>query len=178
MIQLGAKRIVIKKGDITQETTDAIVNPANSSLMHGGGAALAIAVKGGAEIQRQSNKIIKKIGKVPTGKAVITDAGQLPCKFVIHTVGPIWGEGDEAAKLKKAILSSLTMAELYNLKSISIPAVSSGVYGFPKAECAKILLATAIEFLKQPDIGLNEIVMCNHDEQTTRLFLEQEKLLG
>jgi len=177
MIAVANNRIIIKQGDITEEKTDAIVNPANSLLRHGGGAARAIAVKGGPIIQQQSNEIIKRIGSLPVGKAVVTDAGNLPCKFVIHTVGPQWGEGDEPRQLKKAILSVLTMAELYNLRSVSMPAVSSGVFGFPKPLCAQILLETAVEFLKQEDIDLQEIVMCNRDDETYQIFLQQEEIL-
>ncbi len=177
MIKIGNRCISVKKGDITQEKTDAIVNPANSKLMHGGGAAKAIVVNGGHEIQQQSNAIIRKIGSLPVGKAVITDAGSLLCKFVIHTVGPQMGEGNEPAKLKKAVLNSLRLADLYNLKSISLPAISSGIFGFPKPECAKILLETTREFLQNNDTSLQEVVMCNYDEETFRIFLEQERCL-
>lgn len=175
MINIDGKQIIIKRGDITAEETDAIVNPANSLLRHGGGAAKSIAVKGGPTIQSQSNEIIRKIGMVSVGRAVITDAGNLLCKFVIHCVGPQWGEGNEAAKLKQAVVSSLTLAELYNLKSISMPAISSGVFGFPKLECAKILLETASEFLKRDDTNLEQIVMCNYDDETYQIFLAQVK---
>ena len=171
MIHIDGKNISIKQGDITAETTDAIVNPANSQLLHGGGAARAIAVKGGPVIEEQSRRLIDRIGEVPTGKAVMTDAGRLPCKFVIHTVGPVWGEGDEPEKLRRAVWNVLTLAELYNLRSVSMPAISSGVFGFPKPLCAEILLATAAEFLKQPAVSLNEVVMCNHDRQTTEIFM-------
>ena len=175
MIRIGDKKIHIKMGDITQETTDAIVNPANSQLMHGGGAARAIAVKGGAVITEQSRRLIERIGEVPVGKAVITDAGQLPCKFVIHTVGPVWGEGDEPAKLRRAVWNVLTLAELYNLRSVSMPAISSGVYGFPKPLCAEILLETTMRFLQQPDVGLMEVVLCNFDRETVDIFLAAER---
>ena len=171
MICIDGKNIHIKQGDITAETTDAIVNPANSQLLHGGGAARAIAVKGGPVIEEQSRRLIERIGEVPTGKAVMTDAGRLPCKFVIHTVGPVWGEGDEPEKLRRAVWNVLTLAELYNLRSVSMPAISSGVFGFPKPLCAEILLATAAEFLKQPAVKLSEVVMCNHDRQTTEIFM-------
>ena len=177
MIYVGNKKIHIKQGDITAETTDAIVNPANSQLMHGGGAARMIAMKGGPVINEQSRRLIERIGQVPAGKAVMTDAGNLPCKFVIHTVGPIWGEGDEPAKLHRAIWSVLTLAELYNLRSVSMPAVSSGIFGFPKQLCAEILLDAAIKFLQQPDIDLTEVVMCNFDQATVEVFLAVEKKL-
>lgn len=175
MITIGTKQIIIKQGDITVEATDAIVNPANSGLQHGGGAAAAIVRAGGVVIQEQSDELIRKIGLVPVGKAVITDAGSLPCKFVIHTVGPRWGEGDEPAKLQRAVLNSLVLADLYNLKSISLPAISSGIFGFPKPECAKIIIQTCADFLHQPDISLQQVVLCNHDEETYLIFLEQEQ---
>ncbi|WP_333861119.1 macro domain-containing protein [Clostridium sp.] len=174
MIQIGSKKILIKRGDITKEDSDAIVNPANSALQHGGGAALAISRAGGPKIQSDSNELIKKIGNLPVGKAVITYGHNLNCNFVIHTVGPIMGEGNEDEKLKKAIKNVLNLAESYNLNSISIPAVSSGIFGFPKERCAKILLETSVEFLKREDIDLKTIIMCNHDEQTTDLFLKEE----
>lgn len=177
MICVGDKEIHIKQGDITAETSDAIVNPANSQLMHGGGAALAIARKGGRVIDEQSHSLIRRIGEVPVSKAVMTDAGELPCKFVIHTVGPIWGEGDEPAKLRQAVWNVLTLAELYNLRSVSMPAISSGIYGFPKPLCAQILLTAAQEFLLQPEISLKKMVMCNFDLATVEVFLEAEKKL-
>lgn len=176
MIKIGDKIIRIKQGNITAETTDAIVNPANSELMHGGGAALAIARAGGPVINAQSTSLIRRIGEVPVSKAVVTDAGQLPCKFVIHTVGPIWGEGDEPAKLRRAVWNVLTLAELYNLRSVSLPAISSGIYGFPKPLCAEILLDTTQKFLSQPDIGLQEVVMCNFDSATVEIFQTAAKV--
>ena len=176
MTEIGHRHLLVKKGNIAEEASDAIVNPANCRLIHGGGAARAIVVKGGSGIQRQSDEIIKKIGTLPVGKAVITDAGALPCKFVIHTVGPQMGEGKEAEKLKKAVISSLQIADLYNLKSISMPAISSGIFGFPKPECARILLETAAEFLQKPDISIETIVMCNYDDETFQIFLQQEAM--
>lgn len=175
MIKIGNKTLIIKQGDLTKENTDAIVNPANGELRHGGGAAGAIVKAGGMQIQKDSNNLIKKIGTIPTGKSVITDAHNLPCKFIIHTVGPKFGEGDEEIKLKKAVLTALNLAESYNLKSISMPAISSGIFGFPKDKCADILIHTSIEFFKTEDLGLETIVMCNYDDETYNIFLEKEK---
>ena len=177
MISVGEKKIHIKQGDITAETSDAIVNPANSQLMHGGGAARAIAVKGGSVINEQSRRLIERIGTVPVSKAVLTDAGELPCKFVIHTVGPVWGEGDEEGKLRRAVWNVLTLADLFNLESISMPAISSGVFGFPKALCAQILLDTTVKFLQQPYVTLSDVVMCNFDRETVEVFLAAEHTL-
>jgi len=170
LVLTNGKRIIVKKGDITLETVDAIINPANSKLIHGGGAAKAIALKGGLEIITQSKEIITKIGYLPVGKAVITHGGSLPTKFVIHTVGPKMGEGDESNKLIKAVLNSLTLAELYNLRTVSMPAISSGIFGFPKYLCAEIILKTTYHFLMQPDIKLEAVTMCNHDEETYTFF--------
>ncbi|AYF54295.1 macro domain-containing protein [Clostridium botulinum C] len=175
MIKIGNKEIVIKKGDITNESSDAIVNAANGMLKHVGGVAAAIVKKGGREVQEESNKIVRKEGIIPVGGAVITRGYKLPCKYIIHTVGPRMGEGDEEIKLKNAILSALCLAEQHNLKSLSIPAVSSGIFGFPKERCANILINTAIEFLKTSAKSIERIIMCNFDDKTYEVFLNEEK---
>lgn len=176
MVKVKDKEIIIKQGDITNESSDAIVNPANGMLKHAGGVAAAIVKKGGREIQEESNKLIRKEGIILAGGAVITKGYNLPCKYVIHAVGPRIGEGDEEKKLKNAVLSALCLAEQHNFESISIPAISSGIFGFPKEECANILMSTSIEFLKTSAKSLKKIVMCNYDEETYKIFLEQEKL--
>src|ERR687897_3420493 len=137
------KLIHLIKGDITEQNVDVVVNPANSFLKHGGGVAAAIVRKGGYIIQKESDKI----GFVPVGSSVITIAGRLPCKAVIHTVGPIMGEGDEDTKLRKAVRSRLVLASEGKFKSISITAISSGIFGFPKDKCAEILVEEAKNFL-------------------------------
>lgn len=175
MILNNGKEILVKKGDITEEYTDAIVNPANGQLIHAGGAAKAIVIKGGNEIQRQCSLIVRKIGMIPAGKAVITGGGKLPCKFVIHTVGPKMGDGNEDFLLGKAVRSALTLAELYNLRSVSMPAISSGIFGFPKERCAEILISTAKGFLLKNDINIKTVVMCNYDEETYQIFLKKIK---
>lgn len=174
----NGKTIIVKQGDITDEAADAIVNPANSRLVHGGGAARAIAAKGGEEIERQSRELIAKIGQLPVGHAVITGGGRLPAKFVIHTVGPQMGEGDEDRKLAQAAESVLTLGELYNLRTLSLPAISSGIFGFPKDRCAAILLRTARSFLLRPGVQLQTITMCNYDEETCRHFEAALAALG
>ena len=168
---INGKQLIIKKADITTEISDAIVNPANSNLIHGGGAAKAIVLKGGDQIINQSKSIIRRIGRLPVGKAVITDAGNLPSKFVIHAVGPQMGEGNEEVKLEKTVWNILTIANSYNLRTISIPAISSGIFGFPKNHCARILLKVTLEFLKQPEVSLEKVVMCNHDDETYDIFI-------
>jgi len=164
--------IRLVQGDITEQGTDAIVNPANSYLRHGGGVAGAIVRKGGQIIQEESDKI----GYVPVGKAAVTTAGRLKAKYVIHAVGPRWGEGDEDNKLRSAVLSSLKLASEKNLKTISIPAISSGIFGFPKDRCAEILIRESSEYLlKNPETSLREIDICIFDEETVKIFLREFK---
>ncbi|MBI9047709.1 MAG: macro domain-containing protein [Anaerolineaceae bacterium] len=128
----------IIRGDLTAETTDAIVNAANSQLQHGGGIAGFIVSKGGNIIQEESDQWIAEYGQVSHTKPAYTNSGSLPCKKIIHAVGPVWGSGNEDEKLHKAIIGSLELAEELNLKSISFPAISTGIFGFPKERAATI----------------------------------------
>jgi O-acetyl-ADP-ribose deacetylase (regulator of RNase III) len=148
-INLDNNKILrLVEGDITERNVDVIVNAANSYLKHGGGVAAAIVRKGGAVIQDESDMIIKAGGLVPVGSAVITTAGRLRCKAIINTVGPIMGEGNEDYKLRKAVRSSLLLASEKGFTSISMPAISSGLFGFPKDRCARILVEESKTFLE------------------------------
>ena len=164
------KYMVAVHGDITEENVDAIVNAANSYLKHGGGVAGAIVRKGGKIIQEESDKI----GYVPVGKAAITTGGKLKARYVIHAVGPRWGEGDEDNKLRSAVRSALKLATQYKLKKISLPAISTGIFGFPKDRGAKIIFETVRNYLENEETSLEEVRFCNIDQETSRLF---EKLL-
>ena len=162
------------KGDITTRPVDAIVNAANSYLKHGGGVAGAIVRKGGAIIQEESNKI----DYVPVGSAVITTAGKLPCKSVIHAVGPQMGEGDEDAKLKNAVHSIMRLASEKKFSSISIPAISSGIFGFPKDRCAKILVRESQKFVKEnQDTSIQLVEFCIYDDETYSCFEKELNLI-
>jgi len=159
-------------GDITEMQTDAIVNAANDRLILGGGVAGAIRRKGGPEIQQECNKI----GGTFVGGAVITTAGNLKAKHVIHAVGPRMGEGNENEKLKNATLNSLKVADENNLKSISFPAISAGIFGFPIERCAEIMLKTTIDYLKG-QTGLEKVVFCLFGNDSYNVFenrLKQE----
>jgi len=149
--------IKVMEGDITQIDTEAIVNAANSYLQHGGGVAGAIVRAGGKIIQEESNEIVRKRGPLKTGEAVITSSGNLKAKYVIHTVGPVWGEGNEEEKLKRAIISIMEIAKDYKLKSISIPAVSCGIFGFPKEKGTKIIVEVVKDFIENNENSLNEV---------------------
>lgn len=165
--KIEGKLLRLVLGDITERDVDAIVNAANSYLQHGGGVAGAIVKKGGHIIQEES----ERIGFVPVGNAAITSAGRLPAKYVIHAVGPRMGEGDEDNKLKEAIINSLQLAEKKGIKSISMPAISSGIFGFPKDRCAMILVRTALDYIrKNPQSCLTLIEFCIFDEVTAKYF--------
>lgn len=165
----NGKILRLVKGDITERVVDVIVNAANSHLMHGAGVAGAIVRKGGAIIQSESNKI----GFVPVGSAVITTSGRLPCKAVIHTVGPMMGEGDEDNKLKNAVRNSLLLASQKHFQSISIPAISTGIFGYPKERCAQILVSESENFVHDnPQTTLKTIEFCVFDDETLSYFNE------
>jgi O-acetyl-ADP-ribose deacetylase (regulator of RNase III) len=164
---INGKLLRLVQGDITERDTDAIVNAANSYLQHGGGVAGAIVRKGGQIIQDESDRI----GFVPVGNAAVTTAGKLPSKYVIHAVGPRMGEGDEDNKLKSAVLKSLQLASENNFQSLSLPAVSSGIFGFPKDRCAMILVKEAAAFLKSnPESSIVLIEFCIFDDLTAGYF--------
>jgi len=136
-------------GDITAETTDAIVNAANSSLLGGGGVDGAIHRAGGPAILVECREIVSKIGRLPAGKAVITTGGQLRAKHVIHTVGPIYhgGEHGEAETLASCHRESIRLADEHQLTSIAFPAISTGAYGYPVQLAAPIAISTAADAL-------------------------------
>ena len=158
------------QGDITEMKTDAIVNAANAALQLGGGVAGAIRRKGGPKIQEECDKI----GGTIVGGAVITTGGNLKAKYVIHAVGPRYGEGDADRKLKNATLNSLKLADEHSLKSIAFPAVSAGIFGFPKDRCAQIMLSNVIEYLKG-STNLERVVFCLFDSETLHVFENELK---
>jgi len=170
LIQKTKIRLLI--GDITQQATDAIVNAANSRLIHGGGVAGAIVRKGGRSIQDESCRK----APIPVGQAVITGAGSLPCKYVIHAIGPQMGEGDEDQKLKNATLNCLRIAEENNLSSIAFCAISTGIFGYPMDRCAQIMLSNTIHHLKG-QTGLNEVIFCLYDQKAYNIFSSTLKKL-
>jgi O-acetyl-ADP-ribose deacetylase (regulator of RNase III) len=157
--------------DITKETTDAIVNAANSSLLGGGGVDGAIHRAGGPSILAECKTIVTKIGHLAPGKAVITNSGRLPAKFIIHTVGPIYRDGKrgEAETLASSHRESILLADDHALQSLSFPAISTGAYGYPIAEAAQIAVSTAAEFLVAT-IHLNAIRFVLFDAATFRAY--------
>ena len=164
-IKINNTVLELIQDDITEQTTDAIVNAANSILQMGGGVAGAIKRRGGPTIQEECNKI----GSTKVGGAIITTGGNLPAKYVIHAVGPVHGEVHEDEILKDATLNSLKLADQNHLRSIAFPAISTGIFGFPKNRCATIMLSTTIAYLNGP-IGLEKVVFCLYDNETLQIF--------
>ena len=167
---IGDAVLEIVQGDLTEERVDAIVNAANDRLQHGGGVAGAIVRKGGFVIQEESDRI----GHVPTGEAVATGGGRLSAAFVIHAVGPVWRDGrhGEEELLASAVRASLRCATEHGLESIAIPAISSGIFGFPKKRCAEIILETIRMFISSSTTSLRRIRCTNIDAETAGIFRE------
>ncbi len=167
-VKIASRVLELVEGDITEMDTDAIVNAANAQLIMGGGVAGAIRRKGGPKIQEECNKI----GGTFVGGAVITTGGNLKAKYVIHAVGPQMGEGGENEKLKNATLNSLKLADNKKLKSISFPAISAGIFGFPIQRCAEIMLKTTITYLKGQS-SLEKVVFCLYGQDSYTVFANQ-----
>ena len=167
-------KIELIKGDITKVTVDAIVNAANTSLLGGGGVDGAIHRAGGPAILEECRKIVARQGGCKTGQAVITTAGNLPAKFVIHTVGPVWngGQNGEPQKLADCYRNSLQLAVDNGCKTIAFPNISTGVYRFPKKDAAKIAVETVTAFLSQTD-KIEKVMFVCFDEENELLIKQQ-----
>jgi O-acetyl-ADP-ribose deacetylase len=169
-------RIEVIKGDITKIKVDVIVNAANSSLMGGGGVDGAIHRVGGPVILEDCKKIVAKQGGCKTGEAVITSAGSLPAKYIIHTVGPVWngGKNDEQEKLTNCYFNSLRLAVEHNCRTIAFPNISTGVYHFPKEEAASIAVESIRKFLSQND-SIEKVIMVCFDEENYQYVSNKKK---
>jgi O-acetyl-ADP-ribose deacetylase len=165
--EVGRGVIEVYQGDLTDQVVDAIVNAANSALSHGGGVAGAIVRKGGEEIQLESR------GKAPVavGDAAVTGAGRLPCRYVIHAVGPMWGEGDEECKLRAAVRSALARAEELGLGSVALPAISTGIFGYPKEAGCRAIVEEVRKALALPAGSVKTVRLVSIDEETASHFL-------
>jgi O-acetyl-ADP-ribose deacetylase (regulator of RNase III) len=163
---IQGRKIRLIQGDITEMDTDAIVNAANAQLILGGGVAGAIRTKGGSTIQEECDRI----GGTSVGGAEMTGAGKLKTRYVIHAVGPRMGEGDEDEKLRQATINSLERAAEKGLHSIAFPAVSTGIFGFPKERCADIMLRTAISWIRDKETSVGEIVFCLWSREDLEIF--------
>ena len=159
------------EGNITAETTDAIVNAANEYLKHGAGVAGAISQRGGPDIQIESDTWVRTHGPVSHAEPAWTSGGGLSCRYVLHAVGPVWGDGDEDAKLASAVIGSLRVADELGQESISLPAISTGVFGFPRERAAGIIVkAIQSYFETKPISGIKIIRLVLYDASTIAAF--------
>jgi O-acetyl-ADP-ribose deacetylase len=164
----------IVQGDITTEAVDAIVNAANEHLAHGGGVAWAISKKGGPKIQEESDEWIRQHGLVSHAHPAWTSGGALPAKYVIHAVGPVWGEtADDDKNLSDAVTGSLQVADELKCTSISMPAISTGIFGFPKDRAAGIIFkAVTVYFEENKNSSLKQVRIALFDKATIDEFLK------
>lgn len=161
------------RGNLLEEPVDAIVNAANGYLAHGGGVAGVISRAAGPSLQQESDRLVAARGPFPTGAAVVTTAGQLPFKGVIHAVGPRYGEGDEEAKLLKALTSAFDCAHQRGWESVSFPAVSAGIFAVPLEICARAYLAAARRGLQT--LPLRNVRLCLRDQPVIDAVMEALK---
>ena len=166
--------VQIVRGDITQEKVDAIVNAANKYLQHGGGVAGAISRAGGSIIQQESDAWVQKYGPITHSKPAFTHPGNLPCRYVIHAAGPIWGEGDEEQKLQQTIRGCFLLGEKLGITSIAFPAISTGIFGFPCDQAARIFKKEIFHFFeKHPSTNIKRIRLVLFDPSTLQTFLAE-----
>lgn len=171
---IKGRKLRLVEGNIVQLNVDALVNAANKSLILGGGVAGAIRNFGGPSIQEECNEI----GPIEAGEAVMTGAGNLKASYIIHAVGPVYGEGDEDKKLANATLNSLKIASKNKLKSIAFPAISTGIFHFPIKRCSEIMIKVSLDFLKENEYP-KEIILCLYGERAYSIFQSTfEKMTG
>lgn len=153
------KIVSLKRGDITIEDVDSIVNAANPSLMGGGGVDGAIHLAAGPSVLKECLRIISEIGRLEPGNAIITTGGNLKAKYIIHTVGPIWngGNNNEAGVLESAYFQSLKKADEYLFNSVAFPSISTGAYGYPVEKAARIALDTVCSYLRGNDTQIQQV---------------------
>jgi len=176
----SGQSLQLVQGDITTEHVDAIVNAANEHLQHGGGVAWAILRRGGEIIQQESDEWVRTHGPVSHAEPAWTSGGNLPCRYVIHAVGPVWGDtqrtgagGDEDAKLAAAVTGSMKAAERLGLSSLAMPALSTGIFGFPKERAAGVIFsAIQNHFSKNPASTLKLVRIVLYDQATVDIFLK------
>ncbi len=167
----AGQKIQIVQGDITTEDVDSIVNAANERLQHGGGVARTISSQGGPAIQRESDQWIRAHGPVPHSHPAWTSGGRLPARYVIHAVGPVWGDGDEDKKLSDAVTGSLRVADELGCSSIAMPAISTGIFGFPKDRAARVIFSALEGYFESHASGMKIIKLVLFDQPTVEVFL-------
>jgi O-acetyl-ADP-ribose deacetylase (regulator of RNase III) len=176
----SGQTLALYQGDLTEERVDVIVNAANAQLAHGGGLAGAIVRRGGRAIQDESDAWVQQHGQAGHDKPALTGPGQLPCKAIIHAVGPVWGSGDEDAKLRTAYTAALQLAHAQGFTSIAFPSLSTGIFGFPVERAAPIAVQAVTDFCAvHPDSPLRDLRFTLIDAPTVAAFRREfEKLMS
>jgi O-acetyl-ADP-ribose deacetylase (regulator of RNase III) len=169
-VTIGQSILSLVEGDITAQEADAIVNAANERLAHGGGVAGAISRRGGPAIQRESDAWVRRHGRVQTGSAAITSGGNLPARHVIHAVGPVYESPARSAPLlASAARSALRLADEHHLQSVVLPAISTGIYGYPVRDAALVLLQATADYLNG-DTALARVTFCLYGRASYQVF--------
>jgi len=172
-VQINHTAFELIEGDITAMGTDAIVNAANERLAHGGGLAGVISRRGGPAIQRESDEWVRQHGPARTGSAAITSGGNLKARYVIHAVGPVYdGTSRSAELLGSAVRAALQVADEHGLKSVALPAISTGIFGYPLEEAARVTLQVAITYLRGAT-GLEWVVFCLYGDLAFDVFARE-----
>jgi O-acetyl-ADP-ribose deacetylase (regulator of RNase III) len=167
----AGQRLELVMGDITQEPVEAIVNAANSRLMHGGGVAGVISRRGGPRVQQESTAWVRDRGAVGFDSPAYTGAGDLPYRYILHAVGPVWGEGDEENKLARTVRSTLELADQLKIGSLSMPAISTGIFGFPKDKAARVILRAVSDYFNtQPTSRVHLVRLALFDQEMVEIF--------
>lgn len=157
----GGREFIVVVGDLIREPVDCIVNAANGALAHGGGVAAAISKAAGPSLDEEGDELVRRGGTVPVGGAVVTNAGRLPFKGVIHAVGPMMGTGNEEDKIAEALTSAFLRADERGWTSLSFPGISSGIFGVPHDICARAYIQAVRDFFEQhPQSRLRTIRLC------------------
>jgi O-acetyl-ADP-ribose deacetylase (regulator of RNase III) len=171
-VQINRTTLELIDGDITRLDTDAIVNAANEHLAHGGGVAGVISRRGGPTIQRESSEWVRQHGPVPTGSAAITSGGDLKARHVIHAVGPVYdGTPRSPELLASAVRAALQMADDHGLQSVALPAISTGIFGYPMQDAARVMLRAAMAYL-EGETGLERVVFCLYGRPAFDIFAQ------
>ncbi|MCL4562964.1 MAG: macro domain-containing protein [Chloroflexi bacterium] len=168
----AGQKLEIVEGDLTQEPVEAIVNAANSHLLHGGGVAGVIARRGGPRVQEESLAWVRQHGPVTHAEPAFTGAGNLPFRYIIHAVGPVWGEGDEDTSLASAVTGSLVLANRLGVHSLAMPAISTGIFGFPRQRAARVIYTSIASFFaSEPASTLDQVRLTLYDPRSVEEFL-------
>jgi putative ATPase len=167
----GSTAVTALQGDLTAMSVDAIVNAANEHLMHGGGLAAAIVRAGGRSIQEESSLLVAENGPLAPGRAAVTGAGTLPARFVVHVAGPRYRDDhDNEGLLRRAVGAALTAAAEHGCRSVALPAISAGIFGYPLEEAAAVIASEATDWVRANPAALDEIRLVGFDERVTEAF--------